>query len=62
MATYGVAYVARPIGAFFMGHFGDRYGRKRVLMFTVTMMGVSTFLVGCLPTYASIGVWAPVLW
>ena len=44
-----------------MGHFGDRYGRKRVLMFTVTMMGVSTFLVGCLPTYADIGVWAPVL-
>ena len=61
LATYGVAYVARPIGAFFMGHFGDRYGRKRVLMFTVTMMGVSTFLVGCLPTYADIGVWAPVL-
>ena len=61
LATYGVAYVARPIGAFFMGHLGDRYGRKRVLMFTVTMMGVSTFLVGCLPTYATIGVWAPVL-
>ena len=61
LATYGVAYVARPIGAFFMGHLGDRYGRKRVLMFTVTMMGVSTFLVGCLPTYADIGVWAPVL-
>ena len=61
LATYGVAYVARPIGAFFMGHFGDRYGRKRVLMFTVTMMGISTFLVGCLPTYADIGVWAPVL-
>ena len=53
LATYGVAHVARPIGAFFMGHFGDRYGRKRVLMFTVTMMGVSTFLVGCLPTYAT---------
>ena len=61
LATYGVAYVARPIGAFFMGHLGDRYGRKRILMFTVTMMGVSTFLVGCLPTYAAIGVWAPVL-
>jgi MFS family permease len=61
LATYGVAYVARPIGAFFMGHFGDRYGRKRVLMFTVTMMGISTFLVGCLPTYADIGIWAPVL-
>ena len=60
-ATYGVGYVARPIGAFFMGHLGDRYGRKRVLMFTVMMMGVSTFLVGCLPTYADIGIWAPML-
>ena len=48
-ATYGVGYVARPIGAFFMGHIGDKYGRKRVLILTVTMMGVSTFLVGCLP-------------
>jgi MFS family permease len=61
LATYGVAYVTRPIGAFFMGHLGDRYGRKRVLLLTVTMMGVSTFLVGCLPTYAHIGIWAPVL-
>jgi MFS family permease len=61
LATYGVAYVARPIGALFMGHLGDRYGRKRVLMVTVTGMGSATFLVGCLPTYADIGVWAPVL-
>jgi MFS family permease len=60
-ATYGVGYVARPVGAFFMGHLGDRYGRKRVLVLTVVMMGVSTFLVGCLPTYADIGVWAPAL-
>jgi MFS family permease len=60
-ATYGVGYVARPIGAFFMGHIGDRYGRKRVLILTVTMMGVSTFLVGCLPSYNSIGLWAPAL-
>src|SRR4051812_20709937 len=60
-ATYGVGYVARPIGAFFMGHLGDRYGRKRVLVLTVVMMGVSTFLVGCLPTYADIGIWAPAL-
>jgi MFS family permease len=44
-----------------MGHLGDRYGRKRVLVLTVVMMGVSTFLVGCLPTYADIGVWAPAL-
>jgi MFS family permease len=60
-ATYGVGYVARPIGAFFMGHLGDRYGRKQVLVLTVLMMGVSTFLVGCLPTYNSIGLWAPAL-
>jgi MFS family permease len=60
-ATYGVGYVARPVGAFFMGHLGDRHGRKRVLVLTVVMMGVSTFLVGCLPTYDDIGIWAPVL-
>jgi MFS family permease len=60
-ATYGVGYVARPVGAFFMGHIGDKFGRKRVLLLTVTMMGVSTFLVGCLPSYDSIGLWAPAL-
>jgi MFS family permease len=60
-ATYGVGYVARPIGAFFMGHLGDRHGRKRVLLLTLFMMGLSTFLVGCLPTYDDIGIWAPVL-
>ena len=61
LATYGVGYVARPIGAFFMGHIGDKYGRKRVLLLTVSLMGLSTFLVGCLPTYDDIGIWAPVL-
>src|SRR3954462_1710666 len=60
-ATYGVGYVARPIGAFFMGHIGDKYGRKRILLLTVSLMGTATFLVGCLPTYDDIGVWAPVL-
>ncbi len=60
-ATYGVAYVVRPIGALFMGHLGDKYGRKRVLVLTVTLMGLATFLVGCLPTYADIGIWAPVM-
>lgn len=60
-ATYGVGYVARPIGAFFMGHIGDKYGRKRVLLLTVSLMGVSTFLVGCLPSYDAIGLWAPAL-
>jgi MFS family permease len=61
LATFGVGYVARPIGACFMGHLGDRYGRKRVLVLTLTMMGTATFLVGCLPTYADIGIWAPVM-
>lgn len=59
LATYGVAYVARPVGALFMGHLGDKYGRKRVLVLTVTAMGIATFLVGCLPTYSDIGLWAP---
>src|SRR3954451_15404501 len=59
-ATFGVGYVARPIGAFFMGHLGDRHGRKRVLILTLTLMGTATFLVGCLPTYDDIGIWAPV--
>ncbi len=61
LATYGVAYVARPVGAIFMGHLGDKHGRKRVLVLTVTAMGIATFLVGCLPTYADIGLWAPAL-
>lgn len=61
LATFGVGYVARPIGAFFMGHIGDRFGRKKVLVFTLILMGASTFLVGCLPTYRQVGVWAPIL-
>ncbi|WP_206785780.1 MFS transporter [Amycolatopsis sp. MtRt-6] len=61
LATFGVGYLARPVGAFVLGHVGDRFGRKRVLVFTLLLMGVATFCVGCLPTYASIGVLAPVL-
>ncbi|TQK72947.1 MFS transporter [Nocardioides sp. SLBN-35] len=60
-ATFGVAYVARPIGSFFMGHVGDRLGRKRILIGTLLLMGVSTFLVGCLPTYGQVGMLAPAL-
>jgi MFS family permease len=60
-ATFGVAYVARPIGSFLMGHIGDKLGRKKVLIGTLLLMGASTFLVGCLPTYPQVGMLAPVL-
>jgi MFS family permease len=61
LATFGVAYVARPIGAVIIGHFGDRLGRKKMLVLTLLLMGVSTFLIGTLPSYAAIGVIAPIL-
>ena len=61
LATFGVGYVARPIGSFLMGHLGDKLGRKPVLIGTLLLMGVSTFLVGCLPTYDAIGILAPIL-
>ncbi|MFD5321764.1 MFS transporter [Streptomyces sp. NPDC127098] len=61
MATYGVGYVARLAGAVYFGRMGDRIGRKKVLVITIVMMGVSTTLIGALPTYASIGILAPVL-
>jgi MFS family permease len=61
LATFGVAYVARPIGAVIIGHFGDTVGRKKMLILTLLMMGLSTFLIGCLPSYAAIGVAAPIL-
>ncbi len=61
LATFGVGYVARPVGAFFLGHMGDKIGRKRVLVLTLVLMGLSTFLVGCLPTYHQVGVLAPAL-
>src|SRR5690242_19342087 len=60
LATYGVGYVARPIGAFVLGHWGDTHGRKTVLLVCMFMMGFSTMAVGLLPTYQQIGIWAPV--
>ena len=61
LATYGVGYVARPIGAFVLGHLGDTHGRKNVLLTCMFMMGFSTMMVGFLPTYGQIGILAPVL-
>lgn len=61
LATFGVGYVARPIGSFLMGHIGDRFGRKTVLLGTVLLMGAATFLIGCLPTYHQVGLLAPAL-
>ncbi|MGO2751446.1 MAG: MFS transporter [Pseudoclavibacter sp.] len=61
LATFGFAYVARPVGAVILGHFGDRIGRQRVLMFTLVLMGISTFIIGCLPTFDQIGWFAPAL-
>ncbi|HCX85782.1 MAG TPA: MFS transporter [Micrococcales bacterium] len=59
--TVGISFLFRPLGAFLAGHLGDRYGRRVVLMATLVLMGVSTTLIGVLPTYASIGIAAPVL-
>ncbi|MEV0476239.1 MFS transporter [Streptomyces prunicolor] len=61
LATFGVAYAARPVGALFLGHFGDRVGRKKIMIFTLLLMGLSTFLIGCLPTRGQVGTLAPVL-
>jgi metabolite-proton symporter len=58
-ATYALGFVARPIGGIVFGHYGDRIGRKRLLMLSLVLMGVATMLIGCLPTYHAIGIWAP---
>jgi metabolite-proton symporter len=60
-ATAAVGFVARPLGGVVFGHFGDRNGRKTVLVVTLLIMGGATFLIGLLPTYATIGIWAPIL-
>lgn len=61
MATYGVGYVARLVGAIYFGRMGDRIGRKKVLFITIALMGASTTLIGVLPTYAMVGIWAPIM-
>jgi metabolite-proton symporter len=60
-ATYAVGFAARPIGAAIFGHWGDRIGRKATLISTLMVMGIASVLIGVLPTYATIGVWAPIL-
>jgi metabolite-proton symporter len=60
-ATYAVGFVSRPLGGFVAGHYGDKVGRKNVLVVTLLLMGVATFLIGCLPTYETLGAAAPVL-
>lgn len=59
--TFAVGFAARPLGGVLFGHFGDRLGRKPMLVTTLLIMGLTTFLIGALPTYAQIGVWAPIL-
>lgn len=61
LATFAVAFFARPIGSALFGHFGDRIGRKRTLVLALSTMGLSTFLIGALPGYSAIGIAAPVL-
>ena len=61
LGSYAVGFLARPLGGALFGHFGDRLGRKSMLVLTLFTMGISTFLIGLLPTYASIGVLAPIL-
>lgn len=59
--TFAVGFVARPIGGIIFGHFGDRIGRKSMLIYSLLIMGIATFIIGLLPTYASIGILAPIL-
>jgi MFS family permease len=61
MATFGVAFIARPIGSMLFGHFGDRVGRKATLVGSLLVMGIATFIIGLLPTYHQAGLFAPAL-
>lgn len=59
--TFAVGFIARPLGGIIFGHYGDRIGRKAMLVWSLLLMGIATALIGLIPTYATIGVWAPIL-
>lgn len=61
LATFGAGYLARPLGGVVLGHFGDKIGRKKILLLTLGIMGAASIGIGCLPTYDQIGIWAPIL-
>src|SRR5215207_6653415 len=60
-STFAVGFLARPVGGLIFGHYGDRIGRKAMLVITLLIMGIATTLIGLLPTYYAIGIWAPLL-
>src|SRR5215469_9598634 len=60
LASFAAGFIARPLGGAIFGHFGDQLGRKTMLTITMFMMGGATFVIGLLPTYAQVGIWAPV--
>src|SRR5207247_4122766 len=59
-ATYAVGFLARPVGGIVFGHYGDKIGRKTMLYLTLSIMGLATTAIGLLPTYAPLGIWAPI--
>ena len=60
-STFAIGFIARPFGGILFGYLGDKFGRKQVLVLTFCLMGVCTALIGLIPSYASIGIWAPIL-
>lgn len=61
LGLYGVAYLARPLGGFLAGHLGDKFGRRNIMILTLLVMGIATFLIGCLPSFDSVGLLAPIM-
>src|SRR5580704_17979013 len=60
-AVFAAGFIMRPLGAIFVSHIADRHGRKKALLFSMMVMGIATFVIGILPTYQTIGLWAPIL-